>query len=749
MIEMILLVIFLKPITFGFQICVLYAQMPMRCNVPSYVNFRHNNKSHPTFFVVLLLTMTENDGIKKQFLGPSCLYKLLATRFEENPFMLRRNLSVRDKKKKRTTKEVSIQVEFNDITNSSLISLCLIGKKFGSPDLFPYQILKLQHSQRILCETDSPHIETFSFDRTTFHDEYRSLSVLIIQSNNSSEQEDKRTISAICKTLGNFQWKKDGEDQDPEQVSIVMRRPTITFSLIDVVALQCVKIMRYKKPNQPVQFRSFMLPAGPCMTSAKLLPYLQYYLSSSPPDITNATLSADILNTVNRINYSVSSIAKPSNHSPSSSSSATATTNNNNNNNHTMINTAPVSSYSTSLLSTESNNATTGAVAANRPRKCKQGSDDPYRYAGLPPLHTLTADQLPALAITHSHLLEEKHIHYHFVANDPNDQKSSYLEFYSEKVCVPKCIWCGYTISSYALYSTTDTCKFVKCSAQSLAMLSHHFQTFHDHFQYDLKLDRLGHVHITTQRKRNNVKSTANVFNNSPLLSGVLALPRAKTIPYQRFESLEVWSDQNHNNNNNNKPSNGQNGSSTRLSNGKSNKNGQKGSKQMISLSSSSSSSSLIKQPQEIFFHPQTGQQMTLDTLISLSHAVDDAFEIKSQNMIIDEYTDITAQEKELMKLWNSHIATFPTYGDRFISITCERFVQRYAHVLWEKQLRHNWLLHLLIMWDFGLLYAEEVHQYVTMLDDYTLNRCQLISSSSSSSSQQQQQQKKSNGCKH
>lgn len=83
----------------------------------------------------------------------------------------------------------------------------------------------------------------------------------------------------------------------------------------------------------------------------------------------------------------------------------------------------------------------------------------------------------------------------------------------------------------------------------------------------------------------------------------------------------------------------------------------------------------------------------------------------------IDDFSDISAEEKQLMKLWTTHIFTFPPYGDRLMPVFCQRFVQRFATVIVERNLRHNLLAHLLHLWDAGLLLFEEVERLMEAVD--------------------------------
>ena len=89
----------------------------------------------------------------------------------------------------------------------------------------------------------------------------------------------------------------------------------------------------------------------------------------------------------------------------------------------------------------------------------------------------------------------------------------------------------------------------------------------------------------------------------------------------------------------------------------------------------------------------------------------------QASHAVIDEYEDIGYEEREFMKLWNTHIATFPPYGDTLWPATCERFVTRFAPTILANKLRYMALLHFLTMWDHGLLRGDEVAQYMGMID--------------------------------
>jgi len=62
-------------------------------------------------------------------------------------------------------------------------------------------------------------------------------------------------------------------------------------------------------------------------------------------------------------------------------------------------------------------------------------------------------------------------------------------------------------------------------------------------------------------------------------------------------------------------------------------------------------------------------------------------------------------------------VQAFPPYGDTLLVLVCERFVQKFGTLIVEKKLRYQLLLHLMSLWDFGLLTAEEVWYFMQEVD--------------------------------
>eukprot|EP01036_Dinobryon_divergens_P023677 gene23677-32052_t len=125
-----------------------------------------------------------------------------------------------------------------------------------------------------------------------------------------------------------------------------------------------------------------------------------------------------------------------------------------------------------------------------------------------------------------------------------------------------------------------------------------------------------------------------------------------------------------------------------------------------------------IKRP---YYNSITGRQQLQesDCNYDSDEKLDLSFDLKLALRRIDDFIDISYEDKQLMKLWNNHIHTFPPYGDRLILLVCQRFVQRFANVIVNNNLRYNLLLHLMHLWDLGLLMFEEVERCMEVVDRY------------------------------
>ena len=262
---------------------------------------------------------------------------------------------------------------------------------------------------------------------------------------------------------------------------------------------------------------------------------------------------------------------------------------------------------------------------------------------------------------------------FHFSAIDSSQQISCWREIRD----VYDCPWCS-------IMKHVQTCiKFrdgllTSRSVLGLNELLNHLVIFHPHFCYEVAVADDRYVHLIVQRRKSTDKRLGILLQHSSPTDYYIENVSEKYGDPQTKKQNELYPAE--------------------------------------KLSRSTSKTHLLDFSS--FFHPSTGQILKeLDTIL-LDKDIDISPEIFTQHMVIDEYEDLSFQEKQFMKLWNTHIATFQSYGERFLPGVCDVFVKRYGGEIANKNLRHNLLLHLMTLWDFGLLLSEEVELFMNKIDE-------------------------------
>lgn len=105
---------------------------------------------------------------------------------------------------------------------------------------------------------------------------------------------------------------------------------------------------------------------------------------------------------------------------------------------------------------------------------------------------------------------------------------------------------------------------------------------------------------------------------------------------------------------------------------------------------------------------------------------------------LIDDFTDVNNGEKEIMKLWNRHISTYYMIADRYLSVCCVEFAQRYGAEILKKNVRHNFTLHLMNLFNMNLITHDCIRLCLETIDFYhhtTVANKPLATSSSTLSS--------------
>lgn len=305
---------------------------------------------------------------------------------------------------------------------------------------------------------------------------------------------------------------------------------------------------------------------------------------------------------------------------------------------------------------------------------------------------------------------------------------------FHDEVATFNCPFCTDCLCKEAASNLVIGNKPTKKSNKAFLELVTHLVAWHHHFDYEYWLDKFGSAHIRISRSSGN--------DNTPKIAlsskGHSRSSNRKTICFARkFYNppqliMRVIGESGYNSNATTKKISATSSAAT------------------IAKAASSQISGMDaygRRNLTPFYHAATGQSVTVDEFYLYDSDDDHELDGKLQatKQTIDEYMDITAQEKTVFHLWNTHIATFPPYGDKLFPLNCYRFVTRFADVINRKGLRHGVLLHFLGMYDRGLLLAEEVAEFMTILDDYA---CKVSSSNASSNASISQQQKQQGGMK-
>ncbi|XP_018012195.1 polycomb protein suz12-A-like isoform X2 [Hyalella azteca] len=90
---------------------------------------------------------------------------------------------------------------------------------------------------------------------------------------------------------------------------------------------------------------------------------------------------------------------------------------------------------------------------------------------------------------------------------------------------------------------------------------------------------------------------------------------------------------------------------------------------------------------------------------------------IKTVSMI-DDFSDVNDGEKEIMKLWNVHVMKHNFVGDCQLPIACSMFVDAHGEEVIRRNLYRNYLLHLVSLYDFGVMGAGAVYNNIRQLQN-------------------------------
>ncbi|CAO2836839.1 unnamed protein product [Amaranthus hypochondriacus] len=128
--------------------------------------------------------------------------------------------------------------------------------------------------------------------------------------------------------------------------------------------------------------------------------------------------------------------------------------------------------------------------------------------------------------------------------------------------------------------------------------------------------------------------------------------------------------------------------------------------------------SSILLQKRQ-FYHSHRAQPMTLEQVLSdrdSEDEVDDDISNLEDRRMLDDFVDVTKDEKHLMHLWNSFVRKQRVLADGHIPWACEAFLRLHGKLLIQSSaLFWCWRLFMIKLWNHGLL------------DACTMNNCSII----------------------
>ncbi|KAG9452165.1 hypothetical protein H6P81_005069 [Aristolochia fimbriata] len=120
------------------------------------------------------------------------------------------------------------------------------------------------------------------------------------------------------------------------------------------------------------------------------------------------------------------------------------------------------------------------------------------------------------------------------------------------------------------------------------------------------------------------------------------------------------------------------------------------------------------------FFHSHRAQPMALDQVLSdrdSEDEVDDDIADFEDRRMLDDFVDVTKDEKQIMHLWNSFVRKQRVLADGHIPWACEAFSKLHGPVLVQQPaLIWCWRLFMIKLWNHSLLDARTMNNFATQL---------------------------------
>jgi hypothetical protein len=147
--------------------------------------------------------------------------------------------------------------------------------------------------------------------------------------------------------------------------------------------------------------------------------------------------------------------------------------------------------------------------------------------------------------------------------------------------------------------------------------------------------------------------------------------------------------------------------------------------KRVLALQASDAPASIIsaylpseKVPIRQYFHSRTNLPMAQDEwMVDSDDEIDETWLHEMSSELLNELEDVTSKEKQFMSLWNRFIKCNHVLADKDIPSKCHEFILIYRNKLRDTDLRLNLLLHLMNLWDSGVISAKRISHCMSIYD--------------------------------
>ena len=118
------------------------------------------------------------------------------------------------------------------------------------------------------------------------------------------------------------------------------------------------------------------------------------------------------------------------------------------------------------------------------------------------------------------------------------------------------------------------------------------------------------------------------------------------------------------------------------------------------------------------YFHSKSSQPM-MDPVNApdSDDDVDEDWILEQNDRLLDEFEDVSVEEKQFMKMWNHYIFYNKVYADRLLPQTSMAFAKAHARDIIQMGLRDNFLMHMINMWDYALITSDVISDCMVCVD--------------------------------